>query len=103
MSVDALSATQPLEVPQVRTPSATPNVAKGANSSQPMSNAEKAIANRVTIINANGTITVTTAYTDGTTSSATNPNPPTPVVSQSPLTATSGQLGTLLQAQQQAR
>ena len=65
-------------------------------------NADKTIANEVTSTNANGTITVTTTYTDGTTSSVTEPNP-APTVSKGALdSSNSGQLAVLLNAQQQS-
>ena len=66
------------------------------------SNTVKTVANKVTLVHSNGTITVTTTYTDGTVSTTTRQNP-NPTISQSPLAASGGQLATLLEAQQHTK
>jgi hypothetical protein len=74
----------------------------GGGGSQGTDNSQKTVASQVSTTNANGTITVTIIYTDGTTSATTQPNP-NPVVSSSPLTSNNpGQLATLLTAQEQS-
>ena len=102
MSISPVSANQQSLLPRTSTASSSAvNSSTTSNDQQAISNAQKTIANEVKTANMNGTITVTTDYTDGTTAAVTNANAPRPVISQSPLAATSGQFAALLHAQQQ--
>ena len=64
--------------------------------------ATKTVSNEATVQNPDGTTTVTTTYSDGSTSTETKAKPAPPVVSQRPLAANAQQLAALLNAQEQA-
>jgi hypothetical protein len=75
--------------------------ATNALDSSSSSNASTTVVSETTTTNADGTITVTMTYADGTTSSAIQPNP-NPPVSLNPLAPNPGQWTALLGAQEQA-
>ena len=109
MSIDLVSTNQQPQAQQIPIATGSFSGLKSVSNSQSTSNipkiianAEKTIANEVTTVNDNGTITVNTTYSDGTTLTVTNANPPRPAISQNPLAANNGQLTTLLKAQQQS-
>jgi hypothetical protein len=75
----------------------------GASTAASSSGSSVQITNTTQTVNADGTITVVTTYADGTTSQTTEPNP-NPVTNQGTLSSSnSGQLSTLLAAQEQSQ
>jgi len=73
----------------------------GGADSADSADATKIVTNETTTTNSDGTLTVTTTYSDGSTAAVIEPNP-SPTVSQSPLAPNGAQLATLLNAQEQA-
>ena len=100
---DAMAAFQSkIQSARAERPAGPPPGGGGEGGKKEDDSTSKEIVSQTSATNANGTVSVTIKYSDGTTSTKTEPNP-NPVLSQGTLSsANSGQLAALLSAQETA-